>query len=231
MGEPALGPPAFMHRRLARYQTMSPIAHHWFDSTHITYGVATAGVRMRPIQLEASVFKGREPDEERWGFDPIKLDSWSPRATFPPSPNWALQVSHGRLESPEARTTASVHHARGGLSATLAWSAKNRIPGDTLSAWVTEANRDIDARHSIFGRAERVRNDERLPEHSHPLHDQPFRVARFEGGYAYRIPLADTVTLALGGSVAPYAKPAALDPNYGQSPVSGTAFAKLTLGD
>lgn len=128
VGEPALGPPAFMHRRSARYQTMSPIAHHWFDSTHITYGVVTAGVRTRPIQLEASVFKGREPDEERWGFDPIKLDSWSLRATFTPSPYWAVQVSHGRLESPEAlhggndeaRTTASVHYARGGLSATLA---------------------------------------------------------------------------------------------------------------
>lgn len=239
VGEPALGPPAFMHRRSARYKTMSPIAHHWFDSTHITYGVVTAGVRSRPVQLEASVFKGREPDEERWGFDPIKLDSWSLRATFTPSPNWAVQVSHGRLESPEAlhggndeaRTTASVHYARGGLSATLAWSAKNRIPGDTLSASVAEANWDIDARHSIFGRAELVRNGELFPEHSHKLLDQPFRVARFEGGYAYRIPLADTVTLALGGSVAAYAKPDALDPYYGNSPVSGTAFAKLSLGD
>lgn len=56
-------------------------------------------------------------------------------------------------------------------------------------------------------------------------------MARFEGGYAYRIPLADKVTLALGGSVAAYAKPDALDPYYGDSPVSGTAFAKLTLGD
>ena len=37
----------------------------------------------------------------------------------------------------------------------------------------------------------------------------------------------DKVTLALGGSVAAYAKPAALDPYYGERPVSGTAFAKL----
>ncbi len=96
---------------------------------------------------------------------------------------------------------------------------------------VAEANWDIDARHSLFGRAELVRNDELFPEHSHPLHDQPFRVARFEGGYAYRIPLGEKMTLALGGSVATYAKPAALAPYYGDSPVSGTAFAKLTLGD
>jgi len=39
------------------------------------------------------------------------------------------------------------------------------------------------------------------------------------------------VTLALGGSVAAYAKPDALDPYYGKSPVSGTAFAKLSLGN
>lgn len=239
VGEPALGPPAFMHRRSSRYQTLSPIAHHWFDSTHITYGVVTAGIRTRPVQIEASAFKGREPDEERWGFDPIRLDSWSLRATLTPSPNWAVQVSHGRLESPEvlhgnedeARTTASIHYARGGLSAMLAWSAKQRIPGDTLSAWVAEANWDIDPRHSLFARAETVRNDELFPDHSHPLHDQPFRVARFEGGYAYRIPLGEKLALALGGSVATYAKPAALDPHYGRAPVSATGFAKLSLGD
>ncbi|MEG3179232.1 hypothetical protein [Sphingomonas sp. LT1P40] len=238
VGEPALGPPAFMHRRSARYQTMSPIAHHWFDSTHITYGVVTAGVRGRTFQLETSAFKGREPDEERWGFDPIKLDSWSVRGTWTPSPNWAAQVSFGRLESPEAlhgdedeaRTTASVHYAKGGLSATIAFSAKNRLPGPTLTAWVAEANWDIDARHTVFARGEMVENDELFPDHSHPLHDRRFRVGRLEGGYAYRIPLAKSVNLALGASAATYFKPGTLDPFYGESPVSVTGFAKLSLG-
>ncbi|WP_343519643.1 hypothetical protein [Sphingomonas sp.] len=238
VGEPALGPPAFMHRRSARYQPMSPIAHHWFDSTHITYGVATAGVRTRALQLEGSLFTGREPDEERWGIDTPKFDSWSVRATLTPSPNWAMQVSHGRLKEPEAlhggdeaRTTASIHYARGGLSAALAFSAKNRIPGDTLTAWLAEANWDIDARHTLFGRAEVTDNSELFPDHAHPLHDRAFRVARFEGGYAYRIPLAKSVNLALGGTVAAYAKPDALDPYYGKSPVSVTGFAKLSLGN
>lgn len=238
VGEPPLGPPAFMHRRSARYQTMSPIVHHWFDSTHITYGVATVGVRTRLAQVEGSVFTGREPDEERWGFDRMRFDSWSVRATLTPSPNWAAQVSFARLESPEvlhagadeARTTASIHYARGGLSATLAFSAKNRIPGPTLTAWIAEANWDIDARHSVFGRVEIVENDELFPDHAHPLHDRRFRVARFEGGYAYRIPLGKSVNLALGGSIASYAKPQVLDPYYGRAPVSATGFAKLSLG-
>ena len=48
VAEPALGPSAFMHRRSARYLVLSPISHHWFDSTHVTYGVVTAGGRHRP---------------------------------------------------------------------------------------------------------------------------------------------------------------------------------------
>ena len=41
-GEPALGPPAFMHRPSAMDDPDAPIGHHWQDSTHITFGVATA---------------------------------------------------------------------------------------------------------------------------------------------------------------------------------------------
>ena len=42
-GEPALGPPAFMHRPSAMDDPDAPIGHHWQDSTHITFGVATLG--------------------------------------------------------------------------------------------------------------------------------------------------------------------------------------------
>ncbi|WP_245646750.1 hypothetical protein [Sphingomonas soli] len=238
VAEPALGPSAFMHRRSARYLALSPIAHHWFDSTHITYSVVTAGVRGPLLQFEASAFKGREPDERRWNLDTPKLDSWSLRATLTPSPNWAVQVSHGRLESPEAghagadeqRTTASVHYARGGFSAMLAAAAKRRVPGDTLTAFSGEANWDLGAHHSLFGRIENVANDELFPDHADPLHDRKFRVTRFEGGYAYRVPLGDA-ELALGGSLAAYAKPRALDTTYGRAPVSATLFARLSLGN
>jgi hypothetical protein len=238
VAEPALGPSAFMHRRSARYLALSPIGHHWFDSTHITYGVVTSGVQVRTLQLEGSVFNGTEPNEQRWGIDPIKLDSWSLRATWTPSPNWAVQVSHGRLKQPEAthpgederRTTASVHYAKGGLSAMLAFAAKDRVPGETLTAWVGEANWNLSRHHSIFGRVENVANDELFPDHAAPLHDVTFRVTRFEGGYAYRIPLARQTELALGGSLAAYAKPAALEAAYGKAPVSYTLFARFALG-
>jgi hypothetical protein len=136
VGEPALGPTAFMMRRSARYNPEAPISHHWFDSTHITYGVATAGLYGDQWQLEGSAFRGREPDEERWGIETPKLDSWSVRGSWNPTPNWSAQMSYGRIKQPEAlhhdedegRLTASVSYADGRLAVTGAFSAKNRIP-------------------------------------------------------------------------------------------------------
>jgi hypothetical protein len=36
-GEPALGPPAFMHRFSGMNIPQAPITHHWLDSSHITF--------------------------------------------------------------------------------------------------------------------------------------------------------------------------------------------------
>ncbi|MEO0063234.1 MAG: hypothetical protein RLZZ08_1794 [Pseudomonadota bacterium] len=239
VAEPALGPSAFMHRASARLNPEPPISHHWFDSTHITYGVVTAGLASPVWQVEASAFRGAEPDENRWDIETPKLDSWSVRATLNPTPNWAMQVSHGRIKQPEAghpgedeaRTTASVHYDSGkGLSAMAAYSAKNRLPGSTLTAWLAEANWDITQRHTLFGRYENVANAELFPDHADPLHDQTFRVAKLQAGYAYNLPLADVATLSLGGAGAKYFKPAALDGAYGRNPLGYTLFARLTLG-
>jgi hypothetical protein len=244
VGEPALGPSAFMHRASARLNPEAPITHHWFDSTHITYGVVTAGLAGRSWQLEASAFRGQEPDEDRWDIETPRLDSWSVRATLNPSPNWALQLSHGRLKEPEAlhpgedeaRTTASVQYhsgrdANGGsLSALAAFSAKNRIPGETLPAWLGEVNWDLDRRHTLFGRVENVANDELFPDHDDPLHDTRFRVTKLQAGYAYSLPLGRAFQLALGGSAAVFLAPSELDPVYGETPTGWTVFARLSLG-
>ena len=237
VAEPALGPSAFMHRGSADYLPLAPIMHHWFDSTHITYGVVTAGWSGRRVQIEASAFRGREPDEHRWDIETPRLDSWSVRATWTPSPAWAVELSHGRLESPEAqhpdedeaRTIASVSYARGGLAATAGFSAKNRLPGRTLTALFAEANWDIGAHHTLFGRVEDVANDELFPDPADPRHDRRYRITRAEAGYAYRLPLGP-FGLALGGAVDAYGKPAALDAAYGDAPLGYTLFAKLTLG-
>jgi len=238
VAEPALGPSAFMHRASAKYLPLAPITHHWFDSTHITFGVVTAGLYGDHWQIEGSGFRGREPDQHRWDIETPKLDSWSVRASWNPSPYWSAQASYGRLKSPEAlepgqdeaRTTATVQYARGGFSALAGFAVKNRLPGRALTAWLGEANWDIGTHHSVFGRVENLANDELFPNPIDPLHDRKFRVTRAELGYAYRLKLVGPLEAAIGGSGFVIAKPAALDAAYGKSPAGWTGFIKLSLG-
>jgi len=237
VGEPALGPSAFMHRGSARYNPEPPISHHWFDSTHITYGVVTAGISAPSWQIEASAFRGQEPDEERWGIETPKLDSWSIRASWNPDPSLSFQASYGELHEPEAlhpgedehRTTFSAQYSRGGFSALAAFSAKDRESGDVLTAWLAEANWNLDRHHTLFGRIENVANDELFPDHHDRLHDVTFRITKFQAGYAFRLPIGP-LELALGGSLAAYAKPTALDAYYGDDPIGYTLFTRLSLG-
>ena len=236
VGEPALGPSAFMHRGSARLNPEPPITHHWFDSTHITFGVITAGFSKARFQLEASAFRGAEPDENRWDIETPKLDSWAVRATYNPNRYWSLQASYGALKQPEKthpgederRFTASVAYSNGRLSALAAFSAKKHVPGETLTAWLGEVNWDIDRANTLFGRIENVANDELFPGPASPLHDLVFRVTKLQAGYARRIKLKP-FELALGGAVSAFAKPAALDPYYGRGPVGYTLFARLIL--
>ena len=114
VGEPALGPPTYMHRASAAVIPFAPLSHHLFDSTHISFGVVTAALDRPRWSIEASLFNGREPDDDRWDFDFGRLDSVSARAWYRPSPAWAIQVSSGRLKDPETlepgnitRTTTS----------------------------------------------------------------------------------------------------------------------------
>jgi len=165
-GEPALGPPAFPHRMSAMDNPAAPISHHWLDSTHIAFGVVTLGVARKTWQLEGSWFNGREPDDDRWDIEKPKLDSYSGRFTWNPSPEWSAQVSSGYLKSPEElhpdeqvrRTTASVMHftklADGSqLATTFGWG---RNDGDQVTnAFLIEPSYTTE-KYTIFARAEYV---------------------------------------------------------------------------
>ncbi|MBC2652631.1 hypothetical protein H7F49_13045 [Novosphingobium flavum] len=239
-GEPALGPSMFMMRGSAIYNPEPPITHHWFDSTHITYGVVTAGVTSRLFQIEASAFRGREPDERRWNIETGKLDSWSVRGTLTPSPRWAIQASYGQIKEPEAthpgederRFTASAHYADGRrLSAMLAFSAKRRVPGETLTAMIAEANWKLGPHNALFGRIENVGNDELFPDHAKGTgdHEHAERVTKLQAGYARLVPTA-VGEMALGATVSTFAKPASLSAAYGRTPVQATLFARIRIG-
>jgi hypothetical protein len=132
-GEPALGPPAFMHRRSAAPNLLAPLGHHWLDSTHITFGVVTAGAIWNQFKLDASVFKGREPDGARFNLDRPGLDSQSIRLTINPRKDLSIQASTGWLHSPELLHTALDERRH---TASVSWSAslpKGRL--DVTAAW------------------------------------------------------------------------------------------------
>ena len=122
-GEPAFGPPPFMHRLAALDSPEAPISHHWLDSTHISFGVVTAGLILGDVKLEASRFNGREPDQHRFDIETGPLDSTALRLSWNPARTLSLQASWARLmirsSSSRARTRLAGRRARSspGLSA------------------------------------------------------------------------------------------------------------------
>lgn len=238
-GEPALGPPTFMHRASGMISPEAPISHHWFDSTHVTFGVLTAGVSGSRWKFESSWFKGREPDEQRYDFDRFKLDSWSVRAFWNPSPAWSLQVSTGHLKSPEQlhpdeneqRTTASASWYQGRWSTTVAWSAKDLRPGPTLHAVLAETAFRIDPANTVFARAEHKQDDELFEnDEDSPLHGQRLKVAKLSLGYARTVRMGGPLAVDLGGLVSAYAWGDRVEAAYGKPGIkSFMLFARVKL--
>ncbi len=240
-GEPALGPVTFMHRFSGMANPEAPIDHHWLDSTHITFGVVTAGLIVDRIKLEASAFRGREPDQHRWDIETPRLDSWSVRASWNPSADWSLQVSRGYLHSPEQltpnqnqnRTTASATYNRplrhGAWQTTFAWGRDENRPGSTSDAYLLESAVSR-GRHTLFGRAENVSKDELfIQQPASPLNGRLFNVSKFSLGYFYTVPLAKPFAVDVGGLVSEYALPTVLKADYGSAPTSFMMFARFKL--
>ena len=63
----------------------APISHHWLDSTHISFGVLTAGLVLDRVKVEVSRFNGREPDQHRWNIETGPLDSTAVRLSWNPT--------------------------------------------------------------------------------------------------------------------------------------------------
>lgn len=226
-GEPALGPPTFMHRVSGMDIPEAPIGHHWFDSTHITFGVVTVGLSTRHWKIEAGAFKGREPDQRRWDIEAPRLDSWSVRAFWNPTADLSLQASTGFIKSPEQlhpevneqRTTLSATYNRplgpgANWASTIAWSIKDEQPGPALNGFLAETTLRWADRHRVYARAERV-DEAELFEEPDPLHGQIFAVNKLTLGYQYELPVSGNVRVALGALASAYAYPQRLDAAYG----------------
>ena len=240
-GEPAFGPPAFMHRMSAMDSPEAPITHHWLDSTHIVFGVATLGWVHDGFKLEASSFRGREPDQDRYDIESPELDSWSARASWNPSPEWSLQGSYADVTAPEqlepdeneTRWSASVLHARrlgaeGWWSSTLAWGRKINDHDESKDAWLLETALSPDDRWTLFARAERIETDELLPGPGGG-HGDLHTVSKASFGAVHDWRLAEHVRFGVGALYSLNRVPEALEPAYGGDPDGGMLFLRLKI--
>jgi len=240
-GEPALGPPAFMHRFSGVNIPVAPITHHWLDSSHITFGVLTAGAVIDRVKVEASAFRGREPDQDRWNIESPKLDSHSFRFSVNPTDRWALQVSYGRIHSPEQlepdvnqdRTTASAIYDgtfgdTGRWEGTVAWGHNRNRPGHDLDAFTAEAAASFGERHTVFARAERVEKDELFLEPD-PRAGQIFKVGELTAGYRNDFWNQGHFTAGLGAAGTLSFVPDELHSTYGDMPASVLLFLHAAI--
>lgn len=233
-GEPAFGPPAFMHRQSAMDFPIAPITHHWLDSTHVTFGVATAGFVWKALKLDASAFRGREPDQDRFDIESPRLDSAAVRASWNPSPNLALQTSWADVTSPEqlhpdddeTRKSVSATYtqtlgATGSISATLAWGRKNH-GGENHDGYLIEAALRPDDAWTFFTRAEQIDSAELVPATERT-------VRKVSLGALHDWKVAQHARLGLGALYSFDHTPGALAPAYGDKPHGVMAFVRLKM--
>ena len=214
-----------------------PITHHWLDSTHITFGVLTAGYINGDVKIEASRFRGREPDQDRYNIETGELDSTAVRVSWNPTQNWALQASWADVVSPEqlepdvdvTKWSASALYTQkigdGELSLTGAFARKDNSENVTLDAWLGEASFKPNADWTIFSRVEAIETDELGLIHHGPVEE----VQRATLGVSRDFRLSDHVTFALGASATQNWTSGALSPLYDGDPTGALAFVRLKI--
>jgi len=242
VGEAALGPGAFMHRRSAAENSAAPLSHHTLDSTHIAMGVIAVSVDRAPWTVESSVFQSGEPDDNRWDLvDFGALDSWSARVWYKPSEAWEFQASHGFLENPERlefahvrRTTASAAWLKTGpdgfTAATVAVGRNDKEFHGTFHAALTEVTRR-QGRLSIYGRLESLQVETPILQtrglfHSHLAVESDVVTAGTVGGVV-DVPRWRRFEIGLGADVTSYVVPDALRVTHGNRPVSFRLFLRV----
>jgi hypothetical protein len=258
VGEPALGPVAFMHRASAAENPAAPLSHHWQDSTHISHGVFTAGVTAWRFKIEGSIFRGAEPDENRNDIEMGKLDSYSARIWFTPTPNWVLQFSRGHLTDPEAatpgdlnRTTASIGYNRswadGNWASSLIWGRNQEDHGNS-NAYLFESTGNFSDKNYLYTRLELADKAGLLEENIFGRRglddsrrvingidvgerfDQTFRVGAFTFGGVRDVVSQPKLRVGIGADVTFYHVPAGLEPVYGSNPTSYHVFLRIRPG-
>jgi hypothetical protein len=239
-GEPAFGPPPFMHRLSILDSPEAPISHHWLDSTHITNGVVTVGYVHSDFKLEASRFHGREPDQYRYRIEPGPLDSTAARLSWNPAHTLSLQVSWARQISPEqlapredeTRASASAIYTEPlgdnrYWSTTAAYGYRHSSGGPCLWAYLIESSVKPTDLWTIFARFERETNNELIDFGSEggPV----YVVAKTSAGAIRDWHMSEHVQVGLGALYAFNFVPSSLTALYGHDPAGMMVFARLKV--
>lgn len=240
-GEPALGGTAFMHRPSSQYNPDAPLGHHWQDATHITFGVATAGVRYKNFKIEGSSFTGREPDEDRYNFDKMRFDSWAVRLSYNPTKELSLQVSQGFVKSPEPlhpdedikRTTASVIHAKrfqsgAMLNSALVWGYNRIDKNHQEHSFLAESALSWN-KNAIYGKYEFVEKstEELVLDESVFGHDGKFPVSAVTIGVNRKIFALGKTDFSIGTQATFYMPEKPLQGLYGSNPWAYQVFVRI----
>jgi hypothetical protein len=238
-GEPALGPPVFMHRLSAINNPDAPLSHHYADATHITFGTATLGLRYKNIKLEGSVFTGREPDEFRYGFDKARFDSYSVRLSVNPSKEWALQVSNGWLKGPEdtepqenvKRLTGSAIHTKklndNDYIATTLVYGQNTHNGHSEPAMLIESSLQLN-KSAVYGRYEYVQKSADELDLGTVYPGNPnFRINALTVGTNRILTTIKQTNLTLGVQATANFSPSSLISLYGTAPIGFQAYLRI----
>lgn len=235
-GEPALGPPTFMHRSSAMSTPDAPISHHWMDATHITFGVATASLSWNQWKLEGSYFNGREPDENRDDFDKLQLNSYSGRLTYNPMDDLSFQVSNGFIKDPEGdsidlvRTTASAIYTKNWgdgnwWSSTIAWGENHEVNAERLQSFLIESEYRFSG-WAPYLRAEYVeKSNHELDLPGNP--DTYYPLKQFTLGLTRNVLNITDFEIEFGVQGAYYFVPEQLKAIYSEHPISYEVFLSI----
>lgn len=173
VGDPTLGPPAYLHRPAALDDPTLPLGHHTQDGTHGSEGVVSIDLATSTVHLEGSVFNGAHPiaGDVLPTYTGARLDSWGLRATVNPSARSSLAAWYGYVAGGSGLHVHNAEHRVGAswlyaapMPAASRWTvsviASANVPtatGQYLPSALVEASWTLAAETALFTRFEYVR--------------------------------------------------------------------------
>jgi hypothetical protein len=238
VGAPALGPDFYKHRPAAALNPSRPLAHHYQDGSHASFGVVTAGLHSGRVRVEASAFNDRVPDREATllGYQDARLDAFAGRVTLDLSSHWQLVAWLGYLPSISGAHAHGARHRFGAAAsysgpawlATVIAGADRPLGGNPLATVLAEATRTWSGgRDAAFTRFEYVRRtaaDLALVGSVSPELD----VGAASLGYLRRLGRPGAIDVRVGVQGTAALIPAELAPFYGsKNPLTVSGFLRL----